>query len=161
MDAQGEWIWIDIPSATTTTLMLALLRQSAKPLTPKEIRDQIVAFGGEHEEVVVGTVYNAVQRMTTNDVLSRNEDGAVTIKQMERVTAFQMAELAAHRREAEIFILRKHGPLQQMQVLAKLKEADLLNVQIPLNKDLIKGDFQSLDGKRIRKVGSAKKWEAI
>jgi hypothetical protein len=172
-DAQGDWIWIDIPSATTTTLTLALVRQSAKALTAKEIRDQIVAFGGEHAEVVVGTVYNAVQRMIVNGVLDRSGDGTIIIKQMERVpmlyehhiwgavTAFQMTELAAHRRDAEVYILRKYGPLQQMQLLERIKEADLLNPGVPLNKDLIKGDFNFMNGTRIRKVGSAKKWEAI
>lgn len=173
-NAGDDWIWIDISDATTTSLTLATLREVDKPLTAKEIRDKIITLGEKHEEVVVGTVYNAVQRMAANDVLNRGDDGRITIKQAEKtplmhdgrlwgpVAAFQMAELAAHRRDAEVYLLRKTPVgLQQSQVVAMLRDGDLLNPLVPMNKDLIKGDFGVMDGKRVRRIGNSKKWEAI
>lgn len=173
-NAGDDWIWIGIEDAATTTIMLAILGLSEQPLTVKDIRDKIVALEGNNSEIVMGSVYNAAQRMITNQILIRDEEGRLTSKQPDKiaviyegrlwgpVSIFQMAEQAAHRRNAEVFLLRKsQAGLLQSQMVAMLRNPDVLNPAVPMNKDLIKGDFEVMNGKRVRRIGNSKKWEAI
>src|SRR5579871_4887592 len=46
-DAGDDWIWVDIPSASTTTLMLAILHEEG-PLSPKNILEKMMEHGEPH-----------------------------------------------------------------------------------------------------------------
>lgn len=172
-DAGDDWIWIDIPSASITTLMLAILNGAKVPMNPRTILEKVVECGEPHNGTVINTLYNAIKRLEST-VLTRNEDGTVSLKHEEDmpvlfegrvwgpVSVFPSnSELAAHRRDAEIFTLKKNGPLQQMQLVRILAQHDLLNRAIPVRKDLVKGDLELMNGKRVRRVAGSKKWEAI
>jgi hypothetical protein len=172
-DAGDDWIWVDIPSASTTTLMLAILHEEKLPLFPKTILQKMMECGEPHNGTVINTIYNSIKRLE-GTTLTRSEEGAISITQAENIpvlfearlwgpiSAFPASsELASHRREAEIFLLKKFGPQQRMQLVRQLEHFEMLNKGIPLSKDLVKGDLDLMNGKRVRQLGSSKKWEAI
>lgn len=173
-EAESDWVWISIADATAATLSLAVVRASGELLTTREIREKIVALGSPHERVLVGTVANAGTRAAEHGDIERVDDGRWKLLRKEAAAVihggnvwgppsiFQMQELASHRREAIVYLLRQHPVgLQQSQIAAMLKQGDLLNPDIPLNKDLIKADMDTMNSKRVRRVGNSKKWEAI
>jgi hypothetical protein len=173
-EAEPDWVWISIADTTATTLSLAIVRGTREPLTTREIRERIVALGSTHERVLVGTVANAGTRAAQHGDISRDEEGRWILLKKEAAAiihegnvwgpprVFQMQELAAHRRDAIVHLLRQNPVgLQQMQISAMLKQGDQLSSEIPSNKDLIKADMEAMNGARVRRVGNSKKWEAI
>jgi hypothetical protein len=72
---------------------------------------------------------------------------------------FAKPEMAAHRREAILHVL-KHFPtgLQTVQIVEQLRNCSWLHA--PVNKDLLKLDMESLlEAKKVRRRGNTKKWE--
>jgi hypothetical protein len=168
-----EWLWVDLKSATPGTLALAILKASTDPLTAREIHERVRALP-EMAEVSMGTIANVGTRALENGLITRTDDGHWQLVDADKaglihgehvwgkVQAFQMQELAAHRRNAIVHLLRLNPVgLQATQILAHLQKRDLVRQEIPVNKALVKSDLEAMDGERVRKRGNSKKWEAI
>lgn len=168
-----EWVWVDLKSATPGTLALAILKESSTPLTTREIHERVQKLPGM-SDVAMGTIANTGTRAFENGLITRTEDGHWQLIAPDKaaivhgdhvwgkVQAFQMQELAAHRRNALVHLLRLNPiGLQAAQILVHLQKRDLVRPEIPVSKALIKADLEAMDGERVRKRGNSKKWEAI
>jgi hypothetical protein len=172
-DCDPDWVWVDMKSATPATLAFAVLRASSTPLTTKEIHERLRAFPNM-SSVLVGTIANIGTRAAENGIIARTEDGHWQLADPDRAPlihgdyvwgkphAFQMQELAAHRRNAIVYVLRQNTVgLQITQIVVHLRKDDLVRSEIPVNKSIIKTDLEAMDGERVRRRGNSKKWEAI
>jgi hypothetical protein len=168
-----DWVWVELKSATPGTLALTVLRASSSPLTAREIHERVRKLPGM-SEVSVGTIANTGTRAFENGLITRTEDGHWQLTDPDKagvihgdhvwgkIQAFQMTELAAHRRNALVHLLRQNPVgLQATQILVHLQKRELVRAEIPLSKALIKADLEAMDGERVRKRGNSKKWEAI
>jgi len=168
-EADSDWAWVKTVDCSPHTLVKALLRQSPDPAKSKELYEKIAQLG---LRVSLGTVSNAANRLQTYGILDRDsEDRWFLLKQEEAgvihegylwgpKSTFNPPELAAHRREAILFILSKSaGGLQMAQITAQLRAADWLRADV--NKDLTKGDVEKLVGenKIHRMPGYSKKYQ--
>lgn len=161
-----DWIWIAIPDAITITLVKAIMGRAGKALRPKEIVQQVQAI---RPELSTGGVYNTAKYLVNADLLDRTDEGwalkgnpAVPILNGKYLWAppdiLQKQEVAAHRREAILHILKvfKTG-LQILQIVEMLKR--MTQCRAPVSKDLVKVDMEVMqDEKKVRKAGSSKKW---
>lgn len=168
-EAHDDWISIQVKDATPTTLAMALLRKASHPLRPKEIVDLVEKI---LPDVSSGSVYNLGFRLEKEGTLLKSNEGWMLAK-LESAPlltddllwgpkeVFAKQDIAAHRREAIIHILRmdKSG-LQTVQLVAKLNSCPW--IKAPVNKDLVKADMQVLEkiGK-VRQRGNSRKWEVI
>lgn len=171
-EAEQDWVWVEMKAATPGTLALAVLRAFNGLLTAREIHERVRALG---VDVSMGTIANTGTRAFENKVIGRTEDGHWQLLQQEkapvlhnsylwgRPDAFQMTELASHRRNAIVHLLRQNPTgLQVTQTVVELKRQELVRPEIPVNKTLIKADLEAMDGQRVRRRGgNSKKWEAI
>ncbi len=168
-EAQDGWISIAVKDATPTTLALALLRTSALPIRPKELVDNV---GKMLPEVSSGSVYNLGFRLEKDGKLSKTDGGwALVRRDIAPVLdgeflwgppgVFAKQDVAAHRREAILHILRMDtSGLQIVQLVAKLDNCPW--VKAPVNKDLVKADMQVLEKeKKVRQRGNSRKWEVV
>jgi hypothetical protein len=170
-DCDPDWVWVDLKSATPGTIALAIVRASSEPLTTREIHERT----RKHiPDVSMGTIANTGTRAFENGLITRTEDGRWQLTDRDKagvihgdhvwgkIQAFQMTELAAHRRNAIVHLLRLNPVgLLATQILAHLQKRDLVRQEIPVNKALVKADLEAMDGERVRKRGNSKKWEAI
>lgn len=172
-DADAEWVWVDLKSATPGTLALAVLRGAGIPLTTREIHERLRKLP-KMSDVAMGTIANTGTRALENGLITRSEDGHWQLTESDKAGiihsdyvwgkthAFQMQELASHRRNAIVHLLRLNPVgLQATQILAHLQKRDLVRPEIPVSKALIKTDLETMDGERVRRRGNSKKWEAI
>lgn len=170
---EADWVWVDLKSAVAGTLALAVLRASPEALTTREIHERVQKLPGM-SDVLMGTIANAGTRAFENHVITRTEDGQWLLTEPSKAAviygdhiwgrpeAFQMQELASHRRDAIVYLLRQNPiGLQQMQIVAQLRQNDLVRPPVPVSKSLVKADLETMDGERVRKRGNSKKWEAI
>jgi hypothetical protein len=170
-EAEQDWVWIEQESATPGTLALAVLRASGAPLTVREVHEKVCGLG---VEVSVGTIANVGTRADENGLITRGEDGHWQLAQREKAAvihegfvwgipeAFQMYELASYRRGVILNLLRQTPVgLQQAQILAQLKQSEFMRPKIPASKGLVKADLEAMEGKKVRRRGNSRKWEAI
>ncbi|MGC2193227.1 MAG: hypothetical protein WA628_01040 [Terriglobales bacterium] len=167
-EAGDDWAWILVKECSPGTLIKVLLRQPKTALRSKELFERINAL-----DVVasLGTVSNAAVRLETQEVITRDPQGAWTLAKSDEAgilyegyvwgpqSIFTVHELAAHRREAILQILRKWpGGLQMVQLTEHLRQLEWLRA--PVNKDLVKADLDRLqgEGKVRRALGHSKKW---
>jgi len=168
-----DWVWVDLKSAVAGTLALAILKASGNSLTVREIHERVRMLP-DMGDVSVGTLANVGTRALENGLITRTEDGHWQLVDPDKAgiihgshvwgkpAVFQMQELASHRRNAIVHLLRLNPVgLQAAQILAHLQKRDLVHQEIPVNKALIKCDLDAMDGERVRKRGNSKKWEAI
>lgn len=171
-ECDSDCVWVDLKSATAGTLALAVLRASNSPLTTREIHERVQKLPGMGD-VLMGTIANTGTRAFENKAITRTENGHWQLVDPDKAplihgehvwgnpNAFQMQELAAHRRNAIVHLLRQSPVgLQQMQIVAQLRQNDLVHPAIPVSKSLVKADLEAMDG-RVRRRGNSKKWEAI
>jgi hypothetical protein len=165
-DAGPDWIAIDARRASATPIALALLRQVGSPMRPKDLFTKITEI---LPNVPSGTIANIGTRLQ-GDVIDRGDEGWRLLKPEEAgvlhdgflwgaPSKFGKQELAAHRRDAILHILR-HFPtgLQTVQLVEQLKNCSW--VHAPVSKDLLKADMEILAGEqKVRRRGNSKKWE--
>jgi len=167
-EAKEDWVSIHASAATPTTVALAILRAASGPLRPKEVVNEV---GGLIPDVSGGSVYNLGFRLEKEGKIKK-VDGSWVLTDPQTAPvldngfiwgppeALAKQDLAAHRREAILHILRmdKSG-LQTVQIVAKLQDCPW--VKAPVNKDLLKADMEVLEkGGKVRQRGNSRKWEA-
>jgi hypothetical protein len=165
-EAQDNWISIEARHATPTTLGPAILRASNKAMRAKDV---VAAITRMLPDVNRGSIANIGARLE-GKIISRTKDGWTLIDQAKAgilhgsmfwgpPELFGKTELAAHRREAILHLLRCFpGGLQIIQIVDQLRECSW--IQAPINKDLVKADMGVLGKEgRVRRVGNSKKWE--
>lgn len=168
-EADSDWAWVKLVDCSPHTLAKAILRQSPEPLRSKELYERVAGYG---LSVSLGTVSNAATRLQTYGVFTRDLEGRWHMAKPDEAgvihegylwgpkETFAPQELAAHRRQAIIFILSKTaGGLQMAQITAQLRAVDWLRAEV--NKDLTKGDVEKLvgEGKIRRMPGYSKKYQ--
>ncbi len=168
-EAESDWAWVKVEECSPHTLVKAVLRRDPEPTKSKDIYEKVVALG---LRVSLGTVSNAATRLQTYGILDRDDENRWLLKKTEEAGiihegyvwgprgTFTSQELAAHRREAILYILSKFpGGLQMAQITAQLQAADWLRAEV--NKYLTKGDVENLAGanKIHRIAGHSKKWQ--
>jgi hypothetical protein len=172
-ECETDWVWVDLESAAAGTLALAILRQSGEHLTTREIHERVLKLPGM-SDVLMGTIANTGTRAFENRIITRTDEGQWELLDPEKAAlihgnhlwgrpdVFQMQELAAHRRNAIVHLLRQNPVgLQQAQIVAQLRQNELVRPPIPVSKSLVKADLEAMDGDRVRRRGNSKKWEAI
>lgn len=162
------WIWIDVASATPTSLVLALLREANKPLRAPDVAERVNAL---IPSIPAGTVFNLGKRLA-DSLIRRTVDGWELVA-LEKAPllfdgllwgpakVFVKSELAAHRREALMHILNTApGGLQAAQLTEYAKSCQW--IYAPVAKELIQDDLELLfkQGK-VRRRGNSRKWELI
>jgi len=170
-DIDPDWIWLDLKDATPGTLALTLVHESENGMTARELQEKMRELG---VEVSLGTIANIGTRATENEYIIRDEDGRWMLLQPERAgvirdgriwgtpSIFQVQEAAQYRRHAIVHLLKENPVgLQQSQIIAQLRQQELVPASIPVNKALVKADMEALEGTRARRRGNTKKWEAI
>ena len=70
--AKDDWIAVKLEKLTAQDLMLAILRDSADYLAPKELYKKIEAVKPGTQS---GTVYNIGPRLKSRNIVERNDDG--------------------------------------------------------------------------------------
>jgi len=168
-EAESDWVSIRIEDAYPQNVALALLRASGGALPIKELIEE---FESRLENVNRGTIYNLGARLDTAKVITRT-DGTWELIDLEKApvlhenliwapsTIFNKQELAAHRREAIIHILRIYkAGLQTSQIIEALQNCPW--VRAPVNKELVQDDVELLSkAGKIKRRGASKKWEVV
>lgn len=167
---ESSWIWLAVSSLTATSLVCGLLREAKAPLSPKEILAKCEEMG---IDAVKGSIANIGTRLSAgaSPKISRG-NGAWALVDPSRAPVlhaghawgppeiFDKQELAAHRRDGVIHLLKASDDgYQIVQITKILRQCDW--VHAPVTKDLIKVDLQMLqaDGKA-KRVGNSGKWRA-
>jgi hypothetical protein len=167
-EAGADWIAINASDAIVTTVVLAILRNGNGGRTRvKDLNDRVMELLPESTS---GSVANAGTRLTTDRVIDRDEEGWRLLKPERAavlqdgvlwglVAVFSSQEIAAHRRAAELHVLKQFpSGLQMVQIVEQLKSCEW--VRSPVNKDMVKGDVMALlEEKKVRRVGNTKKWQ--
>jgi hypothetical protein len=165
-EARADWVWIHQNAATPSVLVPAILRGES-PMRARDVIEHIQAF---QPKVSRGTINNVGTRLDNEDVIGRSEEGwwladpdkgAVLFQEhvWGPAEVFGKPELAAHRREAIVHLLRlMRGGLQMSQILEQLKTCTWMKA--PISKELIQDDVELLaEQNRIRRRGNSRKWE--
>ena len=168
-EAESDWIWISQEYATVTSVVLAVLRAAKAPLRAKDVSERVVAI---LPAVPYGTVANVGSRLNDKEI-QRTEDGWKLLHPENAGVIYQgnfwgppaifdKFELAAHRRNAILHLLRHFRTgLQTVQILGELQKCNSW-VRAPINKDLLKEDMEFLQDKgKVRRRGNSKKWEVV
>jgi hypothetical protein len=166
-EAAVDWIAIALAEATVTTVALAILRAKGEPVRSRDLSEGVM---NALPNSTSGSVANAGTRLVADGTIERTDDGwklldpeRAAVLQGELLWGptgvFVKQEIAAHRREAILHVLR-HFPkgLQIVQIVEQLKNCAWLHA--PANKDLVKVDMQVLfAGQKVRRIGNTKKWQ--
>jgi hypothetical protein len=166
--AKPDWIWIRQEDATVTSIALALLRAAKGPI---KVRDLINSVMNILQDANRGSVNNLGTKFGKT-LIERSDDGwRITNPEKAGILfegylwapkeVFQQYDLAAHRRDSILYLLKKFpGGLQLRQILEQLKRCAWMRA--PLNKDLLKVDLEVLQVKKeIRRVGHSGKWGLV
>jgi hypothetical protein len=169
-EAEANWVSIRIEDAYPQNVALALLRSAGGTLA---VKDLIEEFEARLENVNRGTVYNVGPRLDTAGIITRS-DGVWELIKPENApilhenliwapaSVFNKQELAAHRRDAIIHVLRTfRAGLQTSQIIEVLQNCPW--VHAPVNKELVQDDVQILSKApaKIKRRGNTKKWGLV
>src|ERR1700734_3376927 len=137
-ECEADWVWIDLKNAVAGTLALAVVRQTSESLTTREIHERVQKIPGM-SDVLMGTIANAGTRAFENHIITRSDEGQWQLVEPAKAAVihgeylwgkpqvFQMQELAAHRRNAIVHLLRQNTVgLQISQIVVLLRKDDLL-----------------------------------
>ena len=163
--AAEDWIWIPADALSDTGVVLAVLRKHAKPINTQDLVAEIRKV---KPDAVTGTIYNILARVK-DELLDETGEGW-KLRRPENAPlfhgdaawgpkeAFVKSDLAAHRREVILHILRANqGGLLQMQIVRQLESPDMCRA--PVNKDLIKADMEVLRERGlVRRIGNSRLW---
>ena len=168
-EARDDWVSIAVADASPKSLVLAILRGADGALRAKEIASRVQAVSSD---VSGGTIANIGTKLDESGVIERSVHGWELIETDEAgilldgylwapAASLSSQELAAHRREAILYLLSG----TQVGFQATQLEEQLRNcgwVQAPVNKDQLKADLKVLAAeKKIRRRGNTKKWERV
>lgn len=165
-EARADWIWIHQSAATPNVLVPAILRGES-PIRAREVIERVQAILPSANR---GTINNVGTRLDSENVIGRSDEGWWLADPDKGAVLFQdhvwgpaevfgSVELAAHRREAIVHLLRLiRGGLQISQVLEQLKTCTWMKA--PIAKELIQDDIELLaEQNRVRRRGNSRKWE--
>jgi hypothetical protein len=167
-EATKDWVSIKAKDASPTTIALAILRDQSEPLRAKEIANLVTSFS---PNTVGGSIYNLLNRLAeSGDVVNGSDGwilantGAAGYLSGDYLWAPRLsltkADLAAHRREAIVHILRNESSMQIMEIVEKLHQWEW--VKAPINKDLLKADMPVLEEQGlVRRIANTRNWEAV
>lgn len=165
-----KWIWVPTAGLLTKNLVLGVLRAAGTSMTPTAvIQAAVKTYGGTIANN--GSVMNLGKPLEADGTISRSEHGWLLRREGRApmlihefawgpIEIFTSHEVAAHRRQLIVHVLKMHpSGLQQAQLVSALASCDWLN-GVPVNKDLVKLDIDALaKEQRIRRVGATSKWE--
>lgn len=169
--ATDEWIWIPAGKTTPQTLVLAILREHGV-MKPKDLAASVAAI---ITDVSAGGVYNMGPRLD-GKTIRRTSEGWTLINPEEApilkddyvwapAEAFQKTDLAGHRRDAILHILKHFtSGLQTTQIVEELLKCRWMKA--PANKDQVKLDMEWLSGEnsgtaKVKRRGNSKKWALV
>jgi hypothetical protein len=165
----GEnWLSVEIGEVSATSLVQAVLRTAKAPVKARDVIDLVTSVNPRFPR---GSIHNIGTRL--DNTLIRRTDEGWSLLHPEKAgiihegymwgprEIFEKTELAAHRREAILHILKCFpGGLQTLQIVEQLKGASW--VQAPSSKDLVKADMELLEAHgRVRRISNSRKWETI
>jgi hypothetical protein len=166
--ADEGWISIKASEASPTTVALAILRDEEGPIKAKNLAEKVHAI---LPYAVGGSIYNLLNRLKEQGDVTQGEDGWRLENQSSAgvlsqsylwapIRILSKQDIAAHRREAIIHVLRRKHNLPVMDLVRELLEWKW--VKAPANKDLLKLDMAVLkeEGK-VRRVGNSRNWELV
>ena len=164
-EAEDDWISIEITEANATTLVLAVLRAAGRPIMAGDVIEQL------NTRVPRGSIHNIGTRLDGRQIRRTDEGWSLIHPEKAPVVLngyvwgpkeiFEKQELAAHRREAILHILRGFpSGLQIVQIVEQLRGSDW--VKAPATKDLLKADMDLLEGSgKVRRISNSRKWEVV
>jgi hypothetical protein len=167
-EAGEDWISIRVGDVSPTTVTVAILRAAREPMRAKEVSDRVsellpMAAGG--------SIYNLLNRLRDDGAVEHDSRGwYLRDKDVAGILAggylwapkerLAKTDLAAHRREAIVYILRNERYLQVMELVRKLLDWDW--VKAPVNKDLLKGDMAILEQEgKVQRIENTRNWEVV
>jgi hypothetical protein len=167
-EATADWVRIDAKAASTTAITLAVLRSAKKPMRARDLNDRVLAI---LPNILRGSISNVGTRLE-GTLIQRTDEGWSLIDPNKAgivhngflwspIEALGKQEIAAHRREAIVYILQLfNSGLQIVQIVEHLGNCEW--VHAPMNKDLVKIDVQILSEEgKVRRRGNTKKWEFV
>ncbi len=167
-ESEEGWISVPIEEASATSLVLTSLRDEDKPLLARRVVQFVL---GINPKIPRGSVNNIGTRLS-GTLIKRSDEGWSLIDRKKAPLmregflwgpkeVFDKTELAAHRREAILHILRAFpGGLQTVQIVEQLRGCNW--VHAPASKDLVKADMELLEAHdKVRKISNSRKWEVL
>ncbi|MGC2530548.1 MAG: hypothetical protein WA639_22595 [Candidatus Acidiferrum sp.] len=159
------WISVEIGDVTATSLVLAVLRQAKGPVPAKDVIEQVTRI---NPHIPRGSINNIGTRLDRS-LLHRTDEGWQLLNPGKAGIVcdgylwgpqdiFDKTEIAAHRREAILQILKAFpSGLQTVQIVDQLRGTNW--VHAPANKDLVKADMDLLEAHdRVRRISNSRKW---
>jgi hypothetical protein len=164
-EAKPDWIRIELKHCTPTPVALAILRASKVPVRHRDLANRVNEI---LPHVPSGSISNIGTRLG-GKLIEKTSTGWKLIDPQKAAvikdgflwgppSIFGKYELAAHRREAIIYLLEQHETgLETVQIVEELRKCPW--VHAPINKDLVKEDVQILDREgTLKRRGNTKKW---
>lgn len=164
--AEPDWIWVPVSDATTTTLMLAIMRSIGERVPSGVIVDAMRRY---RSSLNPGSVFNAAARYA-GTLIDRNKQGWVLRSPSSAPLlvgdivwgpsrVFQQQEVAAFRRSSIAELLRHNSTgLMTMQIVKKLH--DILDARIPVAKDIVEEDLLAMrQNEAVYRVGNSRLWK--
>lgn len=164
-EAGDDWISVEVTELTVTSLVLAVLRAAAKPVVAKDVIEHVTEI---NPHIPRGSVHNIGTRLN-GTVIKRTDDGWSLVDPSKAGIIsdgylwgpkgiFDKQELAAHRREAILYILKAfQSGLQTVQIVDQLRSTKWVNA--PASKDLVKSDMELLEAhNKVRRISNSRKW---
>lgn len=160
-----EWISIPAEHASPPSVVLTVLRQGGGgPIRAGLLVEKVKAI----VQTTEGTLANAGTRLQSEGLIERGPDGWRLLNTTKAPVLFKdrlwgpadifgKYELAAHRREAILYLLGLLGGLQTGQIIEHLRKCPWLRA--PVNKEVVQDDVEVLAKEnKIRRVSHSKKW---
>jgi hypothetical protein len=168
--AGSDWVSIPATAAYPQSLILAFLRNADAPVPVAHL---IASAQAIQPDIRKGSIHNIGTRLERNELITRSKEGwelltpeEAPILDQELIWApakiLTMQELAAHRREAVLHLLKTFRTgLQTSQLIEVLQNCPW--VHAPVSKELVQDDVELLSKApaKIKRRGASKKWEVI
>jgi hypothetical protein len=163
--ADSDWVCIKAEDAYPTSVALAFLREVGGPVAAKDVVSGVIQI---LPEVRPGSISNLGTRLDGKEI-NRSKDGWELINPdtapilsdgiiWALPAMFSMQELAVHRREAVLHLIRTvRAGLQTSQIIEHLQNCSW--VHAPVSKELVQDDVEYWFKKgKIKRSGNSKKW---
>jgi hypothetical protein len=166
-EGKDDWIWIGVEDATPTTVTLGVLRRAASPIPAGDVIEQVQRL---RSEIPSGTVANLGTRFSGEGLISRTDSGWTLVDKTRApvlcgnhlwgpVSVLTPQDLAAHRRDSLLHLLRGSPSGLQIVQMVSMLEGCRDWMRAPITKDLVKVDMQRLDQDGlVKRVGNTRKW---
>lgn len=167
-DAGDDWISVELSEVTATSLVLAVLRAANAPVKAGDVIHLVTSL---NPNVTRGVIHNIGTRLNGR-LIDRTEEGW-SLKEASKAglicdgylwgpkDIFEKSEIAAHRREAILTILKGfQSGLQIVQLVEQLRGTKW--VHSPASKDIVKTDIEYLEGHgKVRRISNSRKWVCV